>query len=367
MPRLLYVSPVLPARTGNGLAIRAANVLQALARHHRVHLHVLPLYARWDEGLVPELAALCSEVTEGPVVPARPFDVLHVFRLAALPYSRPADVGERHVDLDDVEPKTYRRLAALSRLNGDEERARSMELEAQLYAPLEDEVLDSWDRVYVCSEQDRDDVRDRSAEIRVLPNVVELRPPRPRPSGKRAFTFLFVGTLGYLPNEDAVHWFRSEVLPELRAIAPAPFRIVVVGGDGPSTAEIEFAGVVPQIEPWYARADASIVPLRAGGGTRIKILEAFAHRVPVISTPVGAEGLAVEDGRHLLLGETPGEFARRCVEVMVEPELARGLAEQAYRLTEASYSPDAAAAAVAPAGARGRSGAQAGAARQHPS
>ena len=364
MRRLLYVSPVLPARTGNGVAIRAGNVLRALAEHYRVHLHVLPLYARWDERLVPELAGLCEEVSEGPAVPDGPVDVAHVFRLAALPYARRARAGERHVDLDDVEPKTYRRLAALYRSQGDAEAAGSMEAEAQRYAPLQEEVLESWDRVYVCSETDRLEL---GGDVRVLPNVVELRPPRGRRPPEGPFTFLFVGTLGYFPNEDGLRWLREKVLPELRAIAPAGFRVVVVGGDGPGDAELEFAGTVPELDPWYERADAAIVPLRAGGGTRLKILEAFARSVPVVSTPLGAEGLTAEDGLHLLLGESPAEFARRCAELMADPSLARRLASEAYRLTESSYSPAAAAAAVAPSAPRPRSAARADAARPRPS
>jgi glycosyltransferase involved in cell wall biosynthesis len=366
-PRALYVSPVLPARTGNGLAIRAGNVLRALAEHYRVHLHVLPLYARWDEALVPELGALCEAVSEGPAVPTEPFDVAHVLRLAALPYARRAVAGERHVDLDDVEPRTYRRLAALHRLRGEEESARQMEAQARLYEPLQDEVLDSWQRVYVCSETDRAGLAGRTADVLVLPNVVELAPPREAARANGPFAFLFVGTLGYFPNEDAASWFRTAVLPELRTIAPGPFRVVVVGGDGPSEAEIEFAGQVPDVGPWYRRADAAIVPLRAGGGTRIKILEAFAHSVPVVSTPLGAEGLEVEDERHLLLAEASAEFARRCSELMANPALGRRLADEAYRLTEGAYSPAAAARAVAPSEAPPRSAAPADAVQRHPS
>ena len=366
-PGLLYVSPVLPARTGNGLAIRAGNVLRALAPSYRVHLHVLPLYARWDEQLVPELAALCDEVSEGPAVDAAPVDVLHVFRLAALPYARRCPAGERHADLDDIEPKTYRRLAALHRLNGEDERARLMENEARRYEPLEAEVLDSWERAYVCSEADRVELTGRGAEVRVLPNVVDQFEARASSRPDRPFTFLFVGTLGYYANEDAVRWFRSAVLPELRMIAPRPFRVVVVGGEGRSEQELEFAGTVPEVGPWYEGADAAIVPLRAGGGTRIKILEAFARSLPVVSTPLGAEGLAVESGQHLLLGESATDFAGQCAELMTNAALARRLIDRARRLVAASHSPGVAAAAVVPAEPPPRSARRADAARPRPS
>ncbi len=364
-PRLLYVTPVLPARTGNGLAMRAGNVLRALADRYRVHLHVLPLYARWDERLVPELARLCETVSEGAAVEAGPADVLHVFRLAALPFARGCGAAQRHVDLDDVEPKTLRRVADLHRLHGDEERARSLEAQARLYEPLVDEVLGSWDRVYVCSELDARELGGR-AEVRVLPNVVDLPPPRAL-CEVTPFTLLFVGTLGYFPNEDAVGWFTSAVLPELRAVAPAPFRVVVAGGEGVAEAEVDYAGRVADVAPCYAAASAAIVPLRAGGGTRIKILEAFAQSVPVVSTRLGAEGLAVEDGRHLLLADEPAAFARVCAELMSDGDLRRRLTDEAYRLVSERHSLAAAAEAVAPSAAPPRSAPRAAGARPRPS
>lgn len=353
-PDLLYVTPVRPARTGNGLAMRAGSVLEALARHYRVHLHIVPLYPPVD-ALAPELAALCEEVVEAPTplaFPGRRFDVVHVLRLSALPFARTAEAGARHVDLDDVEPRTYRRLAALHRLDGDGEQAEAMEREAARYEPLEEEALESWDRVYVCSELDREALAGRArAEVRVLPNVVALPPARaPRP-GDGPFTFLFVGNLGYFPNQDGVRWFCADVLPHLRAAASAPFRVALVGGgwDAPPAApELEVAGAVPDVGRWYGDADAAVVPLRAGGGTRIKILEAFAHGLPVVTTPLGAEGLAVEDGTHLLVAADAEAFARRCVELMESPALADGLRDRARRLAAESYSLDAAVDAVAP-------------------
>ncbi|HSS73974.1 MAG TPA: glycosyltransferase [Gaiellaceae bacterium] len=350
MGRLLYVTPVLPSLTGNGLAMRAGSVLRALARHHSVHLHVLPIYARWDDLLVPELASLCNGVTEGVAIETpTPFDVLHVFRLAALPFARRCAAADRHVDLDDIEPQTYRRLAELHRLNSDETGAQAMEAEAARYEPLLEEALASWDRVYVCSELDR--ARLGARTLRVLPNVVE--PSMRAERGDGLFTFLFVGNLDYYPNGDAVRWFATGVLPALRALAPAPFR-VLVAGNGAAPPELEHAGAVRDLRPCYAAADVVIVPLRAGGGTRIKILEAFAHGVPVVSTPIGAEGLEAMEGKQLLLAADAEAFAHRCAELMARPELRRSLAEQALHLVRGSYSLEAAIAAVAPGELRAR-------------
>jgi glycosyltransferase involved in cell wall biosynthesis len=178
--------------------------------------------------------------------------------------------------------------------------------------------------------------------------------PAARPERRDGpFTFLFVGNLDYYPNGDAVRWFAREVLPALQERAPASFRVVVVG-NGDTPPKLEHAGAVADVGPCYAAADVAIVPLRAGGGTRIKILEAFAHGVPVVSTPIGAEGLEAAGGEHLLLGGDAEAFARGCAELMASPELRRGLAERALRLVRDSYSLDAAIAAVAPGEPRAR-------------
>src|SRR4029079_10896886 len=199
------------------------SVLRALAQHYSVHLHVLPVYARRDAALVPELASLCADVTEGVAIePPAGLDVLQVFRLAALPFARQCAAAERHVDLDDIEPETYRRIAELRRLNGDAEGADAMDAEAARYEPLLEEVLARWDRLYVCSELDR--ARLGVDTVRVLPNVVEIAPRPERPDG--SFTFLFVGNLDYYPNGDAVRWFAGEVLPALRVLAPETFRVL---------------------------------------------------------------------------------------------------------------------------------------------
>jgi glycosyltransferase involved in cell wall biosynthesis len=91
------------------------------------------------------------------------------------------------------------------------------------------------------------------------------------------------------------------------------------------------AGRVPDMEPELARADIAVVPLRIGSGTRLKILESFAHRIPVVSTTIGADGLDVQNGVHLLLADRPEEFARACRRVIEDRALARRLADAAER------------------------------------
>ena len=97
---------------------------------------------------------------------------------------------------------------------------------------------------------------------------------------------------------------------------------------------VTVVGTVPAMEPELARADVAVVPIRYGSGTRLKILESFAHRVPVVSTTIGAEGLEVVDGVHLLLADDPDAFAAACQRLLTEPDLRKRLvdaAEELYR------------------------------------
>ena len=393
--RALMISPVMPAETGNGLAMRAGVSLEALAADHEVTLLVVPIAGPADASGVPPWAArhaarvvvlevdaagdthfeLISRVRD-PAARARAmlqyprpllsrfatrralaeaarelagssFDLVHVHRLYAAPFAAPflgegADARPAAVvDLDDDEPGTRRRLSAMHERRGRPEAAAIEAAEADKYARFEAEWLPRFDRALVCSEGDRTAVAARagSDRIAVVPNAV--RPPAPvlpRPPGD-PFTFLLVGSFGYAPNEDAALFFAEEIWPRLVADSPRPVR-AVLAGNGPTRAVlglgriggITVAGSVADVAPCYAGADVAVNPVRAGGGTRIKAIEALAHRVPLVSTPVGAEGLDVEHDRHVLIADGAAEFARACLCLVREPALGAALADRAHAL-----------------------------------
>lgn len=369
---LLYITPVTPLATGNGLAMRAGMALRGLAEHYSVHLLVVRMYPPLED--VPEeFRRLCREVAVTGLpefsrlkkwppwgLPQRylwqHFETVHVFRMALLPWLQPLPRGRTcHLDMDDLEPETHRRLSDLHRANGDTERAEEETRQAAEWAVLEEQSLKRFDRVYVCSEIDRAKLAQRAVrEIRVLPNAVVI-PPDSAPSYReKQFRLLFAGTLGYQPNEDAVRYLCREILPELRRQGFDPPVDVVGPGASDSlkqearAAGVSLAGPVPSLDPWYQRAGAVLSPVRAGGGTRIKILEGFAYGCPVVSTSIGCEGLRVRDGEHLLLRDTASGFAEACRRLADEPGLAEALALNARRLVQEHYSTRAVAAAVAP-------------------
>ncbi len=147
--------------------------------------------------------------------------------------------------------------------------------------------------------------------------------------------FLFVGSLVYQPNTDGLRWFADDVWPIIRQAAPdVGLRVVGSGGgDLPwlrSIPGVELVGSVDDIGHELAVADLTVVPVRWGAGTRIKILESFAYRVPVVSTSLGAEGLKVESGRELLLADEPEAFARACLQIHRDGELAGRLVEAGH-------------------------------------
>ncbi len=192
------------------------------------------------------------------------------------------------------------------------------------------------DRVILCSEEDvrRSGIRNAVA----VPNTYG-RPERTlgRDEIAASPTILFQGSLHYGPNIDAVDWLIDDVAPHLWEQLPGA-QIRLVGTTSPGVEDrhrppaVVVAGRVPDIEPELARADIAVVPLRIGSGTRLKILESFAHRIPVVSTTVGADGLDVEDGVHLLLADRPEEFARACRRLTEDPALARRLIDAAEHL-----------------------------------
>lgn len=326
MRRLLYVTPVAPTATGNGRAMRCAMVLHVLRQSFDV--------------------TMATSETRPPA--GTWYDTVHVFRLAAWGLAKPylAFAGARHLDLDDIESRTHGRIEALYRANGLLRAAHIEAAEKRRNELLEVAAFHSFERIYVCSDEDRAALKPRCpAELVVLPNAVHMPDPEPaRPSRLpgEPFRFLFFGTMGYYPNLDAMQWFCREILPILRDIAPRPFEVTIAGSNSaglfPELPEVRCLGAVPAVAPVYDFADAVVVPLRAGGGTRIKILEAFSYGRPVVSTTIGAEGIRATPGIDILLGDSAESFAAQCAQLMRDRELADGLAENGLRLVRRAYS-----------------------------
>lgn len=154
-------------------------------------------------------------------------------------------------------------------------------------------------------------------------------------------TLLFFGVADYYPNTDGLLFFLRKVLPLLKPRYPS-LELLIVGRSPPAIQrwagpDVIVTGVVEDVRPYIERARAVVVPLRIGGGTRLKVLEAMAMARPVISTTIGAEGLAVTDGENILMGDTAEAFATQVGRVLDDDDLAKRLGSSARRLVEATY------------------------------
>jgi glycosyltransferase involved in cell wall biosynthesis len=356
---LLFLSPMMPDITGQGSSMRAGVALEALAREFDVYLVVAPLYrresiapleeaARWPiraMRYIPRYQAHPQLVDVREAFPGVSFDALHVYRTVmlqfALPFlaSGPGRGPFRVLDMDDFESKTAVRFAELHERNGDSEAAALARAAASQAALVEQRLLGAFDSVFLCTSGDAAELAAKySCRAVAVPNVIRTPEAPPPPAPVRAeLTLLFVGVLNYFPNEDGILFFVRELLPEIRRRAGLPVRVLVVGAS-PSPRMREISGVegvsvigeVADVAPYYAEADAVIVPLRTGGGTRIKVLEGFRFRRPVISTRAGAEGHEVSHGVELLLAETPGEWADACRLLVEQRAFAAEMADRAF-------------------------------------
>lgn len=252
------------------------------------------------------------------------------------------------VDLFDLEDQKHlRRLAladagrspairlrqAAARLQG----RRNAGLWRDLHARIGREAA----LVTVCSEQDHRLLGQPGAAV--LPNGYELDGlPLGREEVGRPPTVLLQGSMVYAPNADGARVLAQDIAPLLRRRLPdAAVRIVGRHLDAVARLHdppaVTVTGHVADLSAELRGADLVAVPLRYGSGTRVKILEAFAHRIPVVSTPVGAEGLDVVDGTHLLL-RPPGEsFAEACAQALTDDDLRRRLTDHGHALFRERY------------------------------
>jgi sugar transferase (PEP-CTERM/EpsH1 system associated) len=167
-------------------------------------------------------------------------------------------------------------------------------------------------------------------------NIPGLQPPE-------ANTLIYSGALSYWANFDAVHFFLAEIFPLIQQNVP-DVKFYVTGKTSaetqarlPQRKNVFFTGYLPDIRPKIAGSWASVVPLRAGGGTRLKILEALALGTPVVATQKGAEGLEVEPEQDILIADTPAEFARAVIRLLDDADLRRKLSLHGRQTVEQKY------------------------------
>lgn len=390
MRRLLFLSPVMPDPDGQGLAMRAALFVDALVRDAEVHLLVVPVAEPAADGHVPDFTAkrvarvewvdpvdaldshfaligraadrrerlealareprpfLCRYTPERAVQAAARrfagtrFDALHVLRLYMAPYAKPWQGRVPSLlDADECDSRMQRRLAHTAR---DPVAAEAARIEAEKLAQMERHELGLFDAVLCCSDVEAEALARAcpGARFEVIPNALPgLR--KASAADVPAFDFLIAGSFGHGPNHDGAEWFVREAWPRLRQQLPDA-TLGLVGRDAPPELQgldgrdgVTVTGCVDDVGAYRRRARVAVAPLRAAAGTQYKILEAWAAGLPVVTTPVGAEGLGARDGRELCIADGADALADACRRAGTDETLRARLVAGARRRMENDF------------------------------
>jgi glycosyltransferase involved in cell wall biosynthesis len=241
-----------------------------------------------------------------------------------------------YVDFDDIESVAQRRELAIQGSALGRVGRLCARLEVTETARLENEAL-RHSEVVVCSEEDRQRLLQRvpAAKVHVVPNAFPLLDRLAPRAASQTLELLFIGTLSYAPNIDAARYFCAEVLPRIEQGWSGPVRLAIVGRrPSPSVQalhappRVDVVGEVSSVTPAYADCDLVVAPIRHGGGTRIKILEALSLGRPVVTTTLGCEGLGLRDGVDALIADTPDTIAEACLRLARDRQLAAQVVEQ---------------------------------------
>jgi glycosyltransferase involved in cell wall biosynthesis len=354
--KVLFVSPVVPWPKRSGGRIRTAELLRAV--HTAVDVHLFCVLAPGEDRRALEpLRAACASVQGFPRSPPGPierwsapklerwfhssaleaalateltggtYDLVHLdemFLARVLPERPGVPVCVHHHKLDTA---LHASLSAYGFLEQGFDRWKLRRLEAKAARRFPEHVA--------CSELDAATLRARYPGITcaVVENGFDPAYFAPRDTPREARRILFLGSLGYGPNVDAVRVLLRELLPRLRVARPEVGLDLV--GSAPAgeiaalaaaTPGVELACDVDDVRPYLARAGALVVPLQIGGGTRLKIVEALGMQAPVVSTTIGAEGLALRDGEHLRIADGAEAFATAVLDVLSDPRAAQAMA-----------------------------------------
>jgi glycosyltransferase involved in cell wall biosynthesis len=285
----------------------------------------------------------------------RSYDLVHAGRIymaeAAL---AAATAGTRlSLDLDEDDYASLRSIGEIRDRRGHAFEAEWFRIDADASDHMVAELAGRFDRTWIASDEDRASLTVRHAEVApvVLRNAVEFPPaPRRRDDGR---TLMFVGSFGYDPNVEGILWFAQEIWPRLRARFKGPLRTVVVGPDPPRPVknlecrrglmrlfgpnpDFVVRGRVADLRRAYEETTLAIAPLRAGRGTRLKLLEAAAEAVPVIATGDAAHGLP-RDPPWAWIGDDAAGFAQACADALGNPEERARRVAQGRALIAAEY------------------------------
>lgn len=273
------------------------------------------------------------------------FDIAHADQLNMAQYAAQVRGARKILDAHNALWVLYRRLAQT--MSPRSPRRLILERDWRLLKAYEGNICRTFDGLLAVSEEDRaalEEAAGRSLDTVVIPIAIDTDevPLVSRQPG--ANHIIHIGTMYWPPNVDAIKWFIQDVLPHIRQQRPntvfdcigarPPQELVDLNDRGLG---VNVTGYIPDPSQYLQQAGVMVVPVRAGGGIRVKILNGMSQGLPMVTTTIGCEGIAVEHGRHALIADTPQAFADAVVQVLDNRRLADELGRNGRMLAEAKY------------------------------
>jgi glycosyltransferase involved in cell wall biosynthesis len=379
--KILLLTQVVPYPPDSGPKVKTYHVLRYLARRHDVHLMSF-VRSEAEQTAAMTLAKYCVGVSTVPLRRARlqdvaslarsfmrrrpflidrdhsramhaaianlisrqTFDAVHADQLSMAQFAAELPLPLRVLDEHNA---VWRIVQRAAKHEGWGPRRALAELEWRKLRRYEGETCRSFDRVTVVSEQDRLSLSEAAGTpfaMDLIPIATDTAALRFTPRRPESRSVVSVATMFYPPNVEGIHWFATEVFPSIRRVVPS-VDFTVVGARPPgrirrlATPEsgIVVTGYVPDLEPILDSSALLVVPLHSGSGMRVKILEAFARGIPIVSTSVGVEGIDAKPGDHLLVADSPDIFAAAVIRLLTNPEEGARLAASGRALAQKCY------------------------------
>ncbi len=299
-----------------------------------------------------DLAEMRSLVRQ--IVSSEPVDVIHADQLTMTQFAFPLPVPHetKPALVFDAHNAVWMTTARMKQ-NAPFYVKLPLELETNRIKKYEGMIVNDFDATLAVAEPDRLLLLDalhqynpnKNTPISVIPIAVDTSKIQPVPRAKNSLNILTMGTLYYPPNADGIRWFIQNVFPLIRQELTA-VKLTIIGKNPPKdflklaadeTSGIVTTGFVPELDPDFAEAAVTVVPVRAGGGMRVRILEAFARAAPVVTTTVGLEGIDARPGEDVLIADSPEDFARAVISLFQDPVLQQKLSDNGRQLVEKKY------------------------------
>jgi len=385
--RFLMVTNTLPYPPIAGHPIRNMNLLKRISHDHQVWLLVMMPEGEFPVDCGP-LTDFCEEIvlipTDDPGALARPWQAVQ-FLLQGTPpelrlYESQAMIDAlcdlvSRIDFDIIQfedsymahyqeylPKkwagkkvltfidiAYRQYDRIYRIERKLTRKLRLWLFSRMMYNWEPAYAGNFDLNITMSDIDRELLLSRNADLKIttVPNGVDTQVFLPLPaSTETSKNLIYVGNMSYRPNVDAVKWFCNEILPLIHQKLPEVEMWIVGNKPLPEVHElandlIHVTGRVEDVQPYYEKSTVCVIPLRAGGGTRLKILESMSLGRAVVSTSIGCEGISITDGENILLADDAQSFASQTIALLQDKQKRESIAQIARQFVIDHYDWDA--------------------------